>query len=289
MQKTTPFFYLIDKSEGMTSFDVIRQLKKRGLGGQKIGHLGTLDPFASGLLVVGVNGATKLMSYIADWPKTYEVHGVLGKKMTTGDREGEVISESALPLLEKERLIQVLSSFVGEYWQSPHAFSAAKHQGKKLYQWAREGVRIEKEKKRRYIHAINLISHTQDQIFFQVTVSSGTYIRVLFEDIAEGLQTQGFLQGLRRTRLGDHEVTKAQSLSRDLPLKKVSLNEFYPLPQITLDSHNAQFFKNGGVPSVSFPEGIVLGWVKDEEQRVLGLAEQSLDPQGLRGLLRFSN
>ncbi|MAE58836.1 MAG: tRNA pseudouridine(55) synthase TruB [Halobacteriovorax sp.] len=211
-----PFIFLIDKKEGETSFDVIRKFKKifgkKRLG--KIGHFGTLDPFATGLLMIGIGGSTRLNQYIDDYSKEYIATGILGVRSPTGDltcNEEDLIHSEISETITKEDVIKALESFIGPYEQAPHSYSAAKHEGKKLYEWARAGVEIKKDKVLRHIHDIELLKFDKFELTFRVVVSHGTYIRVLMEDIAGKLHTIGVLKSLRRSKVGHMTVENTLS------------------------------------------------------------------------------
>ena len=189
----------IDKQVGMTSRDVDFQIMKI-FGTKKVGHLGTLDPFASGLLVVGVNEGTKLLSAFEESEKTYEAELILGKKTNTGDLTGEVVEEKDVPEID-DRLINVtLKTFLGKSTQTPPMYSAIKVNGRPLYSYARNNETVDVADREIEIRQIALLKYYKEEkkIHFFVTVSKGTYIRTLGEDIAEKLGTVGYLKNLRR-------------------------------------------------------------------------------------------
>ena len=183
-----PFFLNIYKPVGITSFTVISKLKKiLPLSIGKIGHFGTLDPFAEGVLLIGIGPATRFNIHSQKFKKEYIVEGVLGIGSPTGDID---IDENLLTQDESfnfedlsfQQVKKSLEGFLGEYHQAPHPYSSAKYLGKPLYKWAREGINIEKDPVLRHIYEIELLKINQSIITFRVVVSSGTYIRVLFED-----------------------------------------------------------------------------------------------------------
>ena len=182
-----PHLFAVDKPKGITSYDVIRKFKKilkRPFG--KIGHLGTLDPFASGLLFIGISGATRFSDLIHDRTnKTYLASGLVGVKTDSGDETGNIVLEQEGKIdIEVEELSRLWGEkFKGDYFQVPPAYSATKHEGKKLYEYAREGIVIEKKAVRRRIEKIQLFDLKDEVVTFEVTVSKGTYIRTLFEDM----------------------------------------------------------------------------------------------------------
>ena len=181
---------IVDKKEGMTSFDVVREVRKE-YGEKKVGHIGTLDPLASGVLPVLLGKATKLSNFLMEHDKDYIAKLTLGLKTDTGDREGNVILKKDIDesKVTKVNIINVLNSFLGTSFQVPPMYSAIKVNGKKLYELAREGKEVEREKRKIFVSNIDLIQVDGNEITFKVTCSKGTYIRTLCEDIAENLGT----------------------------------------------------------------------------------------------------
>ena len=199
---------LVDKPEGLTSFAIVRRIR-RLLGVKKVGHAGTLDPFATGLLVVCVGrAATKHIEALMGGRKTYIARLQLGVETTTLDPEGEVTSTRPVPELQSELLAACLQSLVGPQMQAPPPFSAAKHKGKPLYVYARKGIVIEKAARPIEIHRLDLVAYdaAARQLTIEVDSSRGTYIRVLAADIGRSLGCGAHLVGLRRTRCGPFSV-----------------------------------------------------------------------------------
>lgn len=224
---------LIDKERGYTSRKVDNVLGKRFLT-HSVGHLGTLDPFATGLLIVAIGKGTKLLPYIEDGDKTYEATLVLGKKTSTGDPEGEVIEEKEIPEITKEKLDEVLASFLGESEQVPPMFSAIKINGVPMYKAARKGEVVELKPRKITVHEISG-SVEGNEIRFVAKVSKGTYIRVLGEDIASKLGTVGYLSSLRRTSIGDIDVEDAKHIDDVLDEDIVEGTSFINLPKLSLN------------------------------------------------------
>ena len=226
--------FLIDKEAGMTSRKVDNILGKR-YGTHAVGHLGTLDPFATGLLVVAINKGTKLLQYLNDGDKTYEATLILGEKTSTGDLEGEIIEKKEIPDISQAKLSEVLQSFLGKSLQIPPKFSAIKVNGVPLYKSARQGKEV--EVKPREITIYSLVGTIEgNTVHFTAKVSKGTYIRTLGEDIAEKLGTVGHLTALRRTSIGDLSVEQAKKIDdiKDeditngmtlIDLQKIELND----------------------------------------------------------------
>ena len=202
---------LIDKEVNYSSFQAINKAK-RLIKADKVGHSGTLDPFATGLLVVTVNKATKVNQFIETQDKEYIATLKLGVKTSTLDLEGEVLATKEVPSLNEELIINALNKFKGKIKQIPPMFSALKVNGQKLYDLARQGIEIERKEREVEIFNIELISFNEDEIKFKVHCSKGTYIRTLGESISEELNTYGHLIQLRRTRVGNFKVEDAYKL-----------------------------------------------------------------------------
>lgn len=203
---------LLDKEAGMTSRDVDNALEKK-LGIKKIGHLGTLDPFATGLLLIGVGKGTKFLPYLDDAKKSYIAELRLGERTESGDTETPVVESQPVPPLEMKAVSAVLQSFLGESKQIPPMASAIKVEGVPLYKKAHEGIEIPREPRTVCIFSINLVSLTAASLVFTCTVSRGTYIRVLGEDIAKKLSSVGHLVSLRRLSIGAFLVDQAKKIS----------------------------------------------------------------------------
>lgn len=202
---------LINKPSGITSYDVIRILKKK-LHPKKIGHAGTLDPLASGLLIVLIDEATKQSEKFMGMAKRYRVEMHLGIKTDTGDVDGKVIQKSALPELNREKIEKTLIKFEGRIKQTPPIYSAIKYKGKKLYEYARAGIKVKIKQRFVEIKKIKLLSFNRETIELRVDCSKGTYIRTLVEDIAKKLKTVATVSCLVRERIGNYTVNKAIKL-----------------------------------------------------------------------------
>ena len=198
----------IYKPVGWTSFDVVKKI--RGITREKkVGHGGTLDPFAEGVLIIGTGKDTKKLTSISSDYKSYLATLTLGEETNTMDTEGEVIAKSNIPNLSDDTIISVLKEFMGKQKQIPPMFSAKKIDGKKLYELARKNIEIVRQAKEIEIKEIELINFNNNQIVFQVTSSKGTYIRVLGSDIAKTLGTVGHLTKLIRQSVGEFVVEEA--------------------------------------------------------------------------------
>ena len=206
---------LIDKPEGPTSFNIVSRIR-RLLGIKKVGHAGTLDPFATGLLIVCAGRpATRLISSFMDGEKEYIAKLFLGARTTTLDPEGEVIDENPFELITAEQIRSCLDEFRGEIMQKPPVYSALKHKGKPLYYYARKGIKVEKEPRRVTIHELTREDAATDvkgdnpYIQLRVVCSKGTYIRTLADDIGTRLGCGAYLKELRRTRSGPFTLDRA--------------------------------------------------------------------------------
>lgn len=201
---------LIDKEKGITSRDVVNDISHI-FNTKKVGHTGTLDPIATGVLVVCVGNATKLVEILTSEDKEYIATIKLGIKTDTGDITGNVVERKDYSFTSED-LERVLESFIGEITQTVPIYSAVKVKGKKLYQYARNNEEVELPKRNVFIKSIELLKFEEDEITFKTTVSKGTYIRSLIEDICAKLDTVGTMKDLRRTRQGKYNIDKCNTI-----------------------------------------------------------------------------
>lgn len=202
---------LVDKPAGQTSFDVIRKLKSR-VKPSKIGHAGTLDPMATGLLPLCIGEATKLVPLLAEEVKRYRAVVRLGRATTTLDREGDPTGHAPLPALDDARIEACRRVFVGDIQQVPPMYSAVKHRGRRMYELAREGFTVERKPRTVHIQRLELVCLDRERLALDVTCSSGTYIRTLAADLASCLGTLGYLDELVRTSCGGWTLDQANKL-----------------------------------------------------------------------------
>ena len=206
---------LIDKPKGISSFDVIRTLR-RTLGVRKMGHAGTLDPLASGLLIIGVGAGTKKLTEYLKLDKTYEAEIILGESRTTGDIEGELIAEKAVDSVDVARVHEVLAGMVGNVVLKVPRYSAIKRDGEALYKKARRGDEFEAPTRTMQAHDAVLARIVPDtsrvHIHVRFSVGSGTYIRSLAEEVGRRLGVPATLGNLRRTRIGQYSLEEAQKV-----------------------------------------------------------------------------
>ena len=206
---------LIDKPKGITSHDVVDQLRKI-TGERRVGHAGTHDPNATGLLIVGVGreSTKKLGEITKNTTKTYEAEITLGATSDTDDAEGKILSNKVTKRLSDEDIKKILRQFEGEQMQIPPIYSAIKLKGKKAYELARKGKEVILEPRKITIHSIKLDEYNFPMLKITCEVSSGTYIRALARDIGKSLGTGAYLSELRRTKIGEFDIQNAQKLDK---------------------------------------------------------------------------
>ena len=203
--------YSIYKPVGWTSFDVVKKIK--GITREsKVGHAGTLDPFAEGVLIIGTGKDTKKLSDISSTAKSYRATLKLGETTETLDNEGPIIKTNDIPDFDKLKVEKVLLSFKGNYIQTPPMFSAKRVNGVRLYKLARKNIKVSREPIQLEILDITLNNCTDNEIDFSVTCSKGTYVRVLGQDIAIKLKTIGYLTKLVRIKVGPYMVDDSTSI-----------------------------------------------------------------------------
>jgi tRNA pseudouridine synthase B len=207
---------LIDKPAGLSSFGVVARVRRRlsmEAGKKvKVGHTGTLDPFATGLLILLANKATKLSNQFLKLDKWYEATICLGKTSTTGDPEGEITEQNTEKVPTLEEVKAVVNQFVGQITQTVPAYSAVKINGQRAYQLARRGEAVSMPTRQIEIYAIEILSYNYPELVIRTHVSSGTYIRTLGEDIGKALGVGAYLTALRRTQVGDYQIKNAVKL-----------------------------------------------------------------------------
>jgi tRNA pseudouridine55 synthase len=204
---------LLDKTPDMSS-NLALQKAKRLLGIRKAGHTGSLDPLASGLLPICIGRATRLSSYLLNDDKRYIVEIKLGVTTETGDAEGAILVEKPVPALTADLLEQIISTFIGKIEQIPPMYSALKHNGKRLYELARQGIEVERKARPITIHQITVLTYSGALLELDVSCSKGTYIRTLAEDIGSKIGCGAHVSSLRRTEVGDLSVKQAWTLQQ---------------------------------------------------------------------------
>ncbi len=206
-------FLVVDKPPGVTSHDVVAVVRAV-TGLKKVGHTGTLDPFATGVLPLALGGATRLIGFLDEALKTYDATIQLGAATDTGDPTGSVVESAPVPTLKRAEVERVLASFVGERDQVPPRYSAVKVAGRPLYSYARAGEEVEVRSRRITIHGIELIEMGGERLRVRIRCSRGTYARVIAEEVGVALGTLGHLSELRREASGSFTIDHAVSMSR---------------------------------------------------------------------------
>ena len=270
---------VINKSKNCTSHDIVYKVKK--ILKEKVGHTGTLDPNATGVLPLLIGNGTKLSKYLIEHDKQYKATIFLGKQTTTLDVEGEVIEERDIDLekLNQNNVEQVLSSFIGEQEQIPPIYSAIKVNGKKLYEYARSGQNVEIEPRKIEIYGIKLEKIKGNRISFKVRCSKGTYIRTLCKDIAGRLGTIGYMEDLERVNVGQFKIEDAITVeqlaenfnnSEFIDKYFISIEKFFKEKErIQLNAKGIQLFING----VRFTRNLKddLYRIYDENDKFIGI------------------
>ena len=241
---------IINKPKNCTSHDIVRKSKK--ILNEKVGHTGTLDPNATGVLPLLIGKGTQISKYIINHDKTYEAVLQLGEKTDTADIEGEVIETKPVDskCLEAKFIEQTLKALEGEQEQVPPMYSAIKINGKKLYEYARNGEKVEIEPRKIEIYSLELINinEANKQIEFRVSCSKGTYIRTLCEEIAERLGTVGYMKELNRTRVGDFCIENSITIEQleQSQFQIITIEQFFKDEEfINLTEKGLKLFLNG--------------------------------------------
>jgi len=267
------------KPPGMTSHDVVSFIR-RTYHLKRVGHAGTLDPAAAGILPVALGTGTRLLEYMTDSDKSYRVSLTIGYETDTGDDTGTVTRSAECTMPTRQRIEEVLASFLGNIEQVPPMYSAIKVQGKKLYELARAGVTIERQARSITIHTIKLLSMNQESILFDVTCSKGTYIRSLCTDIGEKINCPVVMSFLVRTRVGAFSLDNACTLeeiesSPDSALLPVD-HALGHLPKITLSPEMTKAFKHGqSILCQHDPDcDQVLRRIYDDQDQLIGIGQK---------------
>jgi tRNA pseudouridine55 synthase len=260
---------LLDKPSGITSHDAVDAVR-RALGTRKVGHAGTLDPMATGLLVLGVGRATRLLRFLGDLPKTYEGTMRLGVETDTLDADGAV-TRTAVVAVTPQEIDAAMASLVGDSLQRPPAYSAVKVAGRKLYEAARAGEALEAEPRPIHVDAFDRRSIDGPDVSFRVVCGGGTYVRVLAADVGAALGCGAHLRQLRRTAIGRFTVERARPPEDPGPPLPVEAAVEH-LPHVGLDEHESEAAAHGrilgpvgigGPYVVTGPDGRVIGIYRD--------------------------
>lgn len=278
-----PLVFNIHKPCGPSSTDVVRIFRKHLPHKKKHNHFGTLDPLASGVLLVGIDGASRLNEYIHRFlPKKYVMTGKLGESSSTGDLAGEITRSIDAFHLKDETMKTIqkkLKKFVGDYHQTPPAFSAGKHKGVPLYRLARAGISIQKKPVLRHIFKLDVVSFDFPFLGLEVCCSSGTYMRTLFEDCAKELGTHGLLTELARVGIG-HLTLDTALMRHQWPDRSnfycsehgLAPDQVLPFSKVFLDPPVAVRYGNGNPVPFSSSSSSPL-WVGDNSEVLMGLGQ----------------
>ena len=271
-------FVVVDKPAGMTSHDVVHQIRKIA-NTKKVGHAGTLDPDATGVLVIGLGKATRLLTFIVADNKTYQATIRLGQSRTTDDAQGEIIETKSCQEITEDLIKSEIEKFVGDIQQIPSSVSAIKVDGKRAYDLVRQGEKVELSPRSVHISAIDVheIKSVENFVDVAVTVhcSSGTYIRALARDLGNHLKVGGHLTSLRRTQSGQWSITKAQKLS-DLKVSNMEIISMAQVatsifPSVTIGATETQDFVHGRSVRITHTPADTIA-VIDKLQTLIALA-----------------
>lgn len=261
---------LLDKPIGLSSNHALQRVK-RLYDARKAGHTGSLDPLADGMLPICLGEATKLSAYLLDADKFYRFTMRLGQTTATGDAEGEVLSEKPVQGISREAVEQVASAFIGEISQLPPMYSALKHNGKRLYELAREGVEVERQPRTVTIHSLEVGEVNLPDVDITVHCSKGTYVRTLAEDIGERLGCGAHVTALRRTAVGPYAGHRMFTMDELETLAEGGLSALDALllpvdtalsgwPAVTVSADSAFYLRQG--QAVLVPKAPTEGWVR---------------------------
>ena len=254
---------VVNKPKGCTSHDIVYKVKK--ITNSKVGHTGTLDPMATGVLPLLIGKGTLCSKYLINHDKIYQAKIQLGQKTDTADAEGEVVEEQEVGNLSEVGIKQILNTFIGKQEQMPPMYSAIKVNGKKLYEYARKGQTVEIQPRQIEIYDIKLmeLNKENNQLQFQVSCSKGTYIRSLCEDIAKRLGTVGYMCELNRVQVGDFNISNSVTVEElqenidEVDRHLISLERLFENnPSINLNSRKLQLFLNGVQLTVQETDGV---------------------------------
>ena len=272
---------IINKEQGKTSHDIVYKVKK--ILNEKVGHTGTLDPNATGVLPLLIGKGTQCSEYLMEHDKIYEVKLKLGIKTDTADIEGNIIEEKNIieENLKEEKVKNVLKSFIGEQKQIPPMYSAIKVNGRKLYEYARKGQTIELKPRNIIIYECELIKidKSEKEIDFKVHCSKGTYIRSLCEDIAKKLGTVGYMKNLNRVKVGTFSIDNSLTIEQleNNYQNKDFINKYFitieqlfmERPFIMINEHKMKHFLNGVKLTYKLPDNTYR--IYDEQEKFIGI------------------
>ena len=279
---------IINKPTGCTSHDIVYKVKK--IFNEKVGHTGTLDPMAEGVLPILVGKGTLLSKYLINHNKKYIVELQLGTKTDTADSEGKIVEQKTVneEKISKENIKNIFKSFIGIQEQIPPMYSAIKVNGKKLYEYARKGQEVDIKPRQIEIFNINLIEYSVEkkQIKFEVFCGKGTYIRSLCEDIAQKLETVGYMKSLKRIQVGDFKIEDSITINQleeniqdnnFIKSKIISIEKiFNEKASVKLDNKKMKLFLNGVRLTQTLNDGIYRIYNENNVFVGIGVVEKQL-------------
>lgn len=276
---------LVNKEKDWTSQDVCSKIK-RILNVKKVGHTGTLDPFATGLLIVAIGEATKASQFIESLNKSYVAVLKLGEKTSTGDCTGQIIERKEVPPIDEKAIKDTFKNLLGKQTQIPPMTSAIKVKGVPLYRLAHEGLEIERKPREIEIFELRLLNYDEKIIIFTADVSKGTYIRTLGETIAEKLGTVGYVSELQRTKVGRYLNKDSCKIDEISSEKVISLNEaLFFIPSLKVDIKEESKIKNGMRLELPSVENIIA--LYNEKDQIIAVYQKGAD--GIYNSLRGFN
>lgn len=288
LNKTLSGFIVLDKPLNMSSNQALQKVKCL-LRLKKAGHTGSLDPLATGALPLCLNEGTKLSQYLLDANKAYDVVAKLGIQTTTGDAEGDIVKKEPVPADWQSKLPAVLEGFLGETQQVPSMYSALKHNGKPLYELARQGIEVPREARTIRLDRLEVLSTTEDTFTLSLSCSKGTYVRTLVEDIAKALGSVAYVTALRRTHAGPYapqdmvtlealtEAFEAGGYDALKPYVRSLESALSEWPSITLNSMSSHYLRQG--QAVRVPDLPSTGFVRllTDRNKLMGVGEVTED------------
>ncbi len=269
---------IIDKPIGISSRQTVTKVRNI-LNEKKAGHTGTLDPMATGVLPILLGKGTKLSKYLIEHDKKYIALLQLGEKKDTGDIEGNTIEKKQIPIINEQIVQEIFNSFIGKQNQIPPMYSAVKVDGKKLYEYAREGIEIERKSREIEIYDIKLLELVESSIKFEVYCSKGTYIRVLCENIAEKLGTVGYMSYLKRTMVDKFKIENSIKIDELLHKKNniITIEQYFSyLSSIVLNNRKLELFQNGVKLTYNLANGLYKIYDQNNNFIGIGIVENKL-------------
>ena len=271
-------FFLVDKKADWTSRDVVTKISHI-FHENKVGHSGTLDPFATGLLVISMGKATKTSICLDGLDKEYVATLKLGGRTISGDLTNEIVETKEIKPFTKEEILKVFQSLIGKQQQTPPMVSAVRYKGQKLFHLALQGIEVDRPSREIEIYELELLDYKDDEITFKAHVSKGTYIRVLGEEIASKLGNIGFLTSLRRTKVGPFKIEDAVDITELSEEKLIDMYDALSLfmPIIIPDNKTARLASHGVVfESTRFPHHDPI-LIADKRHRILAIYKYEND------------